>query len=52
MTAQFAHWTDRDIVDRFLEGRDFGWIARRTGKSVMEVKRIVAPIPREEDSSK
>lgn len=41
MIAQFAHWTEHDIIDRFLEGRNFGWIAVRTGRSIRDVKRIV-----------
>jgi len=41
MIAQFSHWTNAEIVDRFLEGRSFEWIAARTGRTVWDVRYVV-----------
>jgi hypothetical protein len=38
---QFSHWTDEDIIDRFLEGMNFGRLARMTGRTIPEIKRII-----------
>lgn len=39
--SQFSHWTEDDIIDRFLSGFDFGKLARMTGRPIPEIKRII-----------
>lgn len=39
--SQFAHWTDADIIDRFLAGMNLGRLARMTGRTIPEIKSII-----------
>jgi len=39
--SQFNHWTDEDIIDRFIAGMNFGRLARMTGRTIPEIKQII-----------
>jgi len=52
MTAQFSHWTNADIVDRFLEGHSFAWIAARAGMTIWDVRGIVTKRDKREPEPK
>ena len=41
MNAQFRHWTETEIIDRFLSGMNFGRLSQMTGRSIREVKSII-----------
>lgn len=41
MIYQFAHWTDEEIVDRFLAGLSMFRIMTMTGRPMSQIKQIV-----------
>lgn len=39
--AQFSHWTDQEIIERFLDGMSMIRLSKMTGKTVRKIKMIV-----------
>jgi hypothetical protein len=39
--SQFSHWTEEDIIDRYIAGMNLGRLARMTGRTIPEIKSII-----------